>query len=489
MADEKILIVEDENVVALYLQKKLQNLGYNPVDVVSSSEKALEVAQQKRPDVVLMDINIEGEMDGIETAEILMNQYDLVVIYLTAYSDQQTVERAKATEPYGYLIKPFEPREIKVAIDMALYKHEVSQKLRESEARYRLLAENMRDIITTHDVDGNCVYVSPSVESILGYEPASIKRQKFYDYVYEEDRDELKTLFDQIAHNNDSYPIQIRFYNAQRELIWLEVLAHPRKDENNNIVGIQASSRDAHKRIEAERENRRIRKQLEENNAKLRDLTVRLQSIQEDERRYLSQEIHDELGQDLIGLKMEVSWIAGQLKEAHQKGYEQLQSVTQTLDEIIQKVRRIASNLRPVLLDKLGLLDAMESELEDLEQKSEISIEFNRPVDNLDINKDVAIALYRVFQESLTNILKHASAQLVKVNVEKAEDGEVTMLIEDDGVGVDEDIQDEKRLNTHGILGMKERIQNLGGTFEVKPGNDKGTQIKVDIPLKTGEEA
>ena len=485
MAAERVLIVEDENVVALFLQKKLQNLGYDTVYVVSSSEKALEIAQEKRPEVVLMDINIEGDMDGIETADILMNKYDLVVIYLTAYSDQQTVERAKATEPYGYLIKPFEPREIKVAIDMALYKHEVSKKLRESEARYRLLAENMRDIITTFDSEDRCTYVSPSVETILGHRPEQMQGLDYHRFIYEEDRDELSRLFEHVKKNNESYPIQLRFYDSGNNLIWLEMLAYPRKDEDNNIIGIQASSRNAHQRIEVERENRQIREKLEDNNKKLKALTVRLQSIQEEERQRLSQEIHDELGQDLIGLKMETSWIAGQLKGDNPNGYQQLQDVTGKMDDIIQKVRRIATNLRPVLLDKLGLVDAMESELENVDAKSDISIEFNKSDTALDIDKNTAIALYRVFQESLTNILKHANASLIKVDISQPSDSLLQLEIEDDGVGLNS--AEDRDLNTHGILGMRERIQNLGGVFNIRQGEEAGTIIKIEIPLNTGE--
>ena len=119
MSEVKILIVEDELLIAKGLARKLQKLGYTVVDIVSSGEKALEKVAETQPDLVLMDIVIKGEMDGIETAELLHERFNIPVIYVTAYADDSTLDRAEQTGSYGYLLKPYQEREVHATIKLA----------------------------------------------------------------------------------------------------------------------------------------------------------------------------------------------------------------------------------------------------------------------------------------------------------------------------------------------------------------------------------
>jgi len=124
MAATKILIVEDEAVVSLDINRRLEKMGYQVLGQVASGEEALEMAQQDSPNVVLMDINLQGEMDGIETATQLYQNYNIPVIYLTAYAGDSTLERAKESKPFGYILKPFKERELHAAIEIAISRHE-----------------------------------------------------------------------------------------------------------------------------------------------------------------------------------------------------------------------------------------------------------------------------------------------------------------------------------------------------------------------------
>ena len=125
MANARIMIVEDEAIVALDLQHKLKTLGYAVSGVASSGEEAVRKVPQTRPDLVLMDIKLKGDMDGIEAAQRIRDEFNIPVVYLTAYSDENTLQRAKVTEPAGYLLKPFKDREVYATIEMALYKHKM----------------------------------------------------------------------------------------------------------------------------------------------------------------------------------------------------------------------------------------------------------------------------------------------------------------------------------------------------------------------------
>jgi len=123
MSANKILIVEDEAVVSLDVTRRLEKMGYEVMGRIASGEEALELIEKERPDLVLMDINLQGEMDGIETATKLYKEYNLPVIYLTAYAGESTLERAKESKPYGYILKPFKERELHAAIEIAISRH------------------------------------------------------------------------------------------------------------------------------------------------------------------------------------------------------------------------------------------------------------------------------------------------------------------------------------------------------------------------------
>jgi len=127
MAQIQILVVEDEIIVAEDIRRSLKNLGYNVPSVVSSGEAAIKKAQENNPDLVLMDIMLHGEMDGIAAAGIIRSKFDIPIVYLTAYSDNKILERAKITEPFGYIIKPFNERELAINIEIAIYKHRMER--------------------------------------------------------------------------------------------------------------------------------------------------------------------------------------------------------------------------------------------------------------------------------------------------------------------------------------------------------------------------
>jgi putative two-component system response regulator len=138
----KILVVEDERVISEDIKKRLQKLGYSVPSIVSSGEEAVQKAKVLRPDLVLMDIVLEGEMDGIEAAAQIKSLCEIPIVYLTAYADQKTLERAKITEPYGYILKPFDDRDLHITIDIGLHKHRMERKLRETEERLRKTLED-----------------------------------------------------------------------------------------------------------------------------------------------------------------------------------------------------------------------------------------------------------------------------------------------------------------------------------------------------------
>lgn len=172
MAQEKILIVDDEVVVAEDIRRQLRSLGYVVVGVVASGSEALHLAGEHRPDLILMDIKLKGPLDGIDTARTIQSHYGIPVIYLTAFSDEETLERARHTLPLAYLIKPFVSSDLRAALELALFRHRV---LRIAEQRGRWLdsvLQSMRDAVVTVDPQGKVTLLNPAAERLTGWSQA-----------------------------------------------------------------------------------------------------------------------------------------------------------------------------------------------------------------------------------------------------------------------------------------------------------------------------
>jgi hypothetical protein len=165
----RILIVEDEILVARDLEQQLAALGYQIVGIAATGARALQLVAETQPHLILMDIRLQGALDGITTAEQIRQQYLLPVVYLTAHTDSATVERARITEPFGYILKPFEERELRTIIEMALYKHAAERKLRASERRFATTLRSIGDAVIATDEQGFVTYMNPTAEAITGW--------------------------------------------------------------------------------------------------------------------------------------------------------------------------------------------------------------------------------------------------------------------------------------------------------------------------------
>jgi two-component system, cell cycle sensor histidine kinase and response regulator CckA len=172
MSPTQIMVVEDENIVAKDIQSRLEKMGYEVPAVAASGEEAIEMTPRRRPDLVLMDVMLRGDMRGTEAAEAIRTRYDIPVIYLTAYSDTDTVERAKVTEPYGYLLKPFDEQDLKTAIEMALYKHKMEQAIKAQKNWLATILRSLGDGVITVDGRGVITLMNQSAERMTGWTEA-----------------------------------------------------------------------------------------------------------------------------------------------------------------------------------------------------------------------------------------------------------------------------------------------------------------------------
>ena len=223
MSKPQILIVEDDRIVAEGIKDSLEKLGYVVAGIASSGERALTMAQDKKPDLMLMDIVLKGEMDGIEAAENIRSRFGIPVVFLTAYADEEKLERAKITEPFGYLIKPFQNRELKVTIEMALYKantdaerKQAVEALRKSEEKYRTLFEAESDALFMVDAEtADILESNEAATRLYGYSPSEFKGLKAMDLSAEPEK-----TSESIRRASSKTSVSIRYHKKKDETVF-----------------------------------------------------------------------------------------------------------------------------------------------------------------------------------------------------------------------------------------------------------------------------
>jgi signal transduction histidine kinase len=228
--------------------------------------------------------------------------------------------------------------------------------------------------------------------------------------------------------------------------------------------------------VELHRKNERLR----ESEDKLRRLAAHLISVREEERAHIAREIHDELGQVLTGLKMEVTWLAKRLTEAPL--LEKTDSMCKLIDSSVQTVRKIATGLRPEMLDDMGLIAAVGWQAKEFQKRTGIRTRAKLPPEGTKLDIDVSTTMFRIFQEILTNVARHSRATRVDVDLSVGEE-RVRLEVLDNGVGIaDADLNGRKSL---GLLGMHERALLFGGEVKITGASGEGTRVTVSIPVRT----
>jgi PAS domain S-box-containing protein len=644
MANSQILVVEDESTVAITIQDILKSFGYTVPAIVCCGEEAIQKVGEIQPDLVLMDIRLEGFMDGVEAAEKIRSDFNIPVVYLTAYMDDSTVQRAMFTEPFGFIPKPFEPRELHTAVELALYKHKIEMKLKESEQLLSTVLENIDDAVISIDINGCITFMNLTAEKITCCGQKDVIGKSLTKALHVMD-DQKRPLNRNSLTNILRKGVVVDFANYTRLIdkdgseVFIESSAAPIKDAKGHITGAVLVIRDITERKQAEETlkarvcqqalvaklgqhalagmdlaalmdeaatvvaqslgveyskvlellpdgdtfllragvgwkeglvghatldakadseagyallssepvivedlrtatrfsgpllpydpgvvsgvsiiipspnrpfgvlgvyttKRRAftmddihflqsvanilataseRKRTEESRTRL---IKRVMSAQEEERRRIARELHDEIGQSLTSLLVGLRLIGDTrtLKKAKTQA-NQLRHITV---QILDNLRRLARGLHPSILDDLGLAVALTRYAADYAQSYGIAVNVHTEgLDSSRLPSPVETALYRIAQEALTNIVRHATAKTVRIVLERQPLG-VQMIVEDDGSGFD--VETTLRTSTAsghlGLYGICERATLLGGSVTIESKRGQGTTVSAQIPLE-----
>ncbi|RZM16112.1 MAG: PAS domain S-box protein, partial [Pedobacter sp.] len=345
------------------------------------------------------------------------------------------------------------------------------EELRNSEMKYRLLFEqNPMPMFMLSIPERDFLDVNNAAVEFYGYSREEFLSMNAYDLRSEDETEKLENYYAQNPNGINHAGIWTHLKKDGTE-VKMDIITHYITNDGRNARLVLAN--DVTEKLDAEIN-------LQKSHEQLRLLATHLEDIRESERTHMAREIHDELGQQLTGLKMDIAWLNRKIKSDDLEVQQKIKDTIQLIDTTVITVRRIATELRPSILDDLGLIPAMEWQSEEFQKRSEIETNFVSNLSNFAASPEVATGIFRVYQESLTNVMRHAQASKVEASLNIADDS-LELVITDNGKGFLIETISNKR--TLGLLGMKERVNLMGGTYEIISAPGHGTSVKINVPL------
>jgi PAS domain S-box-containing protein len=354
--------------------------------------------------------------------------------------------------------------------------------LRESEERFRELAENINEVFwvwTATPGNARCLYVSPAYATIWGRNCESLysSPQSWMEALHPQDKERVaeegaRLDFEKIT--DWTY----RIVRPDQSIRWIRDRIFPVRDVRGAVVRFAGIAQDITESKEAEEAVRKANRQL-------RILSRRRVEVQEDERRHLSRELHDQVGQALTVAKINLQTAQRLRKRENVVG--KLEETSLILDQILQQVRQISLDLRPPALDDLGLAPALRWTLHQHAEQAGLSAEFKADPELKRLDPETETACFRVALEALSNVIRHAQAQKVSVEL-RGGDSTLHLIIRDNGVGFDPgDVAKRASRDQLGLIGMRERAAVLGGKFHCDSAPGRGTEVRASFPMQRDE--
>jgi PAS domain S-box-containing protein len=352
----------------------------------------------------------------------------------------------------------------KIQADLSLFNNKLKAQVHEKTTELITVFERISQSFVALDNNWNYTYANKAAGKFAGVTPNQLIGKNVKDLFAE---NELKTFFKaaETAMKTQQL-VEMEIYFPKNNW-WVLSHIYP------SPTGLSVFSQDITRQKIAE-------EKLQQSLTDIRELAAHLQQVREDERINIAREIHDELGQQITGIKMDMASLSKKIKNPDEVITQKIKNIAGLLDESIKTVRRISTQLRPSILDDLGLADAIGWHASEFENRTGITVVFETDIFETINNKETVTGLFRIFQESLTNIARHANATIVNARLYKT-GNEIILEITDNGKGFDTD--NIKLKKTLGLLGMRERSLMLGGVFTIKSKPGEGTTTIVAIPV------
>lgn len=483
MKNKKIVIVEDEAIVAQDLKKRLENMGFSVPVIASTFDEALDAVIRYKPDLIFLDIMLYGKKDGIEIAKVIKEKFDLSIIFLSAFSDKKTVDKAKVAEPAAYLLKPFKERELQITIELALYKYNMERKLKRQEQWSKTILQSIGDAVISTDKDSLIRFINPVAEQLTGWKQEDVLTQpinrvlKFFD---ENMKNMFQFKFDTVKQRENEVirSEKLILINKSGSKVPIQVSISPIRDSKYYLTGIVIVFTDIS-----------FRKEIE----KLRH-------------EYIATISHD-LKTPLTSINGALFLLKGTYSNDFPKdvrslidiAYRSGNNMLKLVKDIIN-VEQIESGELEFIFDKYELISGIEqiiSESNMLEKQFNVSFIFLHQQEKLFVETD-ELRLKQVLTNLLSNAAKFSpdGGEIKISTIEKS--NFIVISIHDDGGGIPDEYQDkvfnkfaqaenlEKRQEGGSGLGLsicKSIMNNLHGKIYFSSSKLDGTTFFIEVPI------
>jgi len=486
---ESILIVEDEGLIASSIKNILRHLGYSETYIAASSTEAIQTIEDKNPDLVLADIVLEGDVNGIEMAKQIKEKYKIPLIYLTAHSDEKTIEKAKMSEPYGFITKPFKIEELRIALEIAFHKFKMEKKVLESEEKYHLLTEAVMDIIFSLDQKGKFTFISSAFDRITGLNGEKYIGKHFTSVLASERIEEALERFKQRLSGEELPLFETEIIRKGGKTIPVEINTTSFDDKIVERKGFIGTIRDISKRKLSEEELKNTSNLLHQTQEELIQ-TKTLANLG-----VLAAGIAHEIRNPLANISAlsQYSMRKFKLDEQMRNNLEAIMRSSERANGIIKDLLDFAKP-RELKIDKISIIDIISrvcklTEAKRLNQQVILQFGYEKNLPKIEIDE-------KQIEQTLMNIVMNSIEAMPKggcltINVKQV-DGFILIAIQDTGKGIPKKNIDKifnpfftnKKEGVGLGLSVAHRIiQSHKGKVDVKSTYNKGTTFTIALPV------
>jgi PAS domain S-box-containing protein len=470
IASLRVLVAEDEGLIAEAICDRLTEAGYEVVATSDTGVRAVEAALALRPDLILMDVGLKGDMDGIRASELINEKMRVPVVYLTGDSDHKTLQRAKAASAYGYVLKPFHIRNLIVAIEVAMDRFEMERQLEDTQLTYATILGSIADGVIAVDTQSHVRFMNGVAERLTGWSSREAQGEQLGMVLSVADSAGHRSAVDLIGRVLTSQTTLSLGRDAliiSREGICVPVDGGMScvVDSLGRVVGATITLHDVTNARKAESDQKELEAAL-------------LDAVGREQRRF-GTDLHDGLGQELTGLSLLLSALTGTARAARSPHAADLEQAYEVVRHALQSCQTIARGLSPIGATEGGLIFALRDLVSRLKAPLGPTVDISvSEVARLGLSPAATDHLYRIAQEALANAFKHAHANSIKVRLD-VEPERVRLEICDDGQGLKDVGPNAPGL---GLRTMQYRASMIGARFEISPFGPNGTRVVCDCP-------
>ena len=478
-----VLLVEDSPTDALIIGEALIDINEfsHELTHAESLTEALEDARQKRFDVALLDLGLP-DGNGIETFRRFRQMApDTPVLVLTGLVDISVGLLAIQEGAQDYLLKrEIEPPLLSRAIRYAIERHRALTALAESEERFQLAVSGASAGLWDLDPRTGDLYLSPHFREIVGYDEDELPGQSraYFGIIHPEDVERVTLALKAHIEDRQPYNVEYRIHTQTGTYRWIQSRGQALWDASGTAYRMVGWIIDVTDRRRAEEELRESREELQR-------LSANIEHIREEEKTRIARELHDDLGQLLTALKIDTTRFEQKMEgKLDQSSAAALRNIYGLIDQLVSSVRRIAADLRPVMLDDLGPIPAIDWFIHEFSARHGILVTAQLDANEIVFNRDSGTEVFRIVQEALTNIARHSGASEASIEIARKEPFCI-VKISDNGRGALPNARRSRK--SFGLLGMRERAARLGGELNVTTAPGEGFALTVTLPLAVVE--